>query len=63
MRQQIERAPAYIAIGLAALAAVMSSSRHRVDLDAALLSLLTIEAQALDFSQIDPEQPMQFASP
>lgn len=67
MRQQRGNLPTYIALGLAVVAAIMSSSRHQpnvgADLDAALLSLLTIQALATDMPQSDPEQPMLFASP
>jgi hypothetical protein len=63
MRQQAGNVPTYIAVGLATLAAIMSSRPDHTDIDATVLRLLTLHAQALDMPPPDPEQPMQITSP
>lgn len=63
MRQQDGNAPVYIAVCLAILAALASSRRNHMDIDATVLWLLTLQAQAVEMPQMDPEQPMQVASP
>lgn len=62
MRQNIGIVPTYLAVGLAALAAIMSGSQRQFDVDAALLSVLTATANALDMP-LDAEQQEQVASP
>ena len=63
MHQKVGALPTYLALGLAALAAIMSASPHRPDIDGAVLYLLTATANALEMAQPDPEQPEQFTSP
>lgn len=55
--------PTYIAIGLAALAAIMSGPYRHTDVDAALLRLLTSQAWATDMPLHDPEGPIAYTSP
>jgi len=65
MRQKTETLPMYLALGLAALAAVMSGFQQRpdIDIDATVLYVLTASANALDMPQPDPEKLEQFTSP
>ena len=63
MRHHAGNVPTYIAIGLAALAAIMSDPRRHTDLDATLLWLLTVQGRALDMPQPDPQEATRFVSP
>lgn len=64
MQQLAGSVPTYIAMGLAALAAVMSGGQPRLgDIDGALLWLLTAQGRALDMPQPILEEPTRFTSP
>lgn len=62
MPQKAGTLPTYIALGLAALAAIMSGPQVRFrDIDSTLLWVLTLRAQALDAPQL-PGEPIRFGS-
>ena len=64
MRSQAAMLPAYLAMGLAALAAMMSGPVPRLgDIDGAMLWLLTAEAAAVDMPPADVAEQMPFAGP
>ena len=63
MRQQVRAVPIYLAMSLAAAAAIMSVPQTPPDINGALLWLLTTQAAALDGPQTNAEAPTQFASP
>ena len=63
MHEQAGFMPTYLALGLAALAAVLSAPKTPRDIDADLLWLLTAEATAIDVPPAYADGVVQFAGP